>query len=149
METTLIQKRPDLKKLFIEVVAYAYILVYIYAAIYKLYDRHFFEQQLLLSPLLSNFAKPISYLVPWSEIAVSILLMVPRFRKLGLWLSGGIMLAFLVYIIYILNFSSYIPCGCGGILATMGWKEHLVFNSVFVGLSVLAIFLSYHRKRNK
>lgn len=139
----------NFRKLSIELVAYAYILVYIYAAVYKLYDRHFFEQQLLLSPLLGTYAKPLSYMVPWSELIVSMILMWPKSRTIGLWLSGGIMLGFTLYIIYILTLSTYVPCGCGGILASMGWKEHLVFNSVFVILSVMAILFSYQNQRPK
>lgn len=137
----------DFKKLFIELVVYAYILVYIYAAVYKLYDRYFFEQQLLLSPLLGSYAKLLSYLVPWSELLVSVMMMWPRSRTIGLWLSAGIMLGFTLYIAYILTLSSYIPCGCGGILASMGWKEHLVFNSVFVLFSIVAIVFTYQRQK--
>lgn len=136
----------DFKKLFIELVVYAYILVYIYAAVYKLYDRYFFEQQLLLSPLLGGYAKLLSYLVPWSELLVSVMMMWPRSRTIGLWLSAGIMLGFTLYIAYILTLSSYIPCGCGGILASMGWQEHLVFNTVFVLFSMVAILFTYQRK---
>ncbi len=146
METQLIRtKNFFTKQLLINLVCYAYIIIFIYAAVYKLYDRPFFEEQLLHSPLLGSFSKPLSYLVPISEIIASILLMVPKYRIWGLWSCWLIMLAFTLYIIYILTLSSYIPCGCGGILSTMGWKEHLVFNSVFVGMSALALTFSYKK----
>jgi hypothetical protein len=32
-----------------------------------------------------------------------------------------------------------LPCSCGGAISRMGWREHIVFNVVFVGLTVLAI----------
>jgi hypothetical protein len=54
-----------------------------------------------------------------------VLLFIPKLRYRGLWVSALVMTIFTLYIIYILGFSREIPCGCGGILATMGWKEHL------------------------
>lgn len=146
METQLIQTKTFFKRqLLIDLVCYAYILIFIYAAVYKIYDRPFFEKQLLLSPLLGSFNKPLSYLVPISEIISCLLLIIPKYRKLGLWSSGLIMLAFTLYIIYILTISPFIPCACGGILNSMGWKEHLVFNSVFVAMSGLALTLTYKK----
>ena len=46
---------------------------------------------------------------------------------------------FTVYIIMILNFTSFVPCSCGGVLENLGWIEHLIFNSVFIILGLLAI----------
>jgi hypothetical protein len=37
--------------------------------------------------------------------------------------------------------SPYLPCSCGGILETMNWKEHLVFNLVFVCLAALGFWM--------
>lgn len=142
METFSLYKRTGYKKLWIETVCYAYVLVFMYAAVYKLIDFGFFQSQLRHSPLLGYYSVLLSYLVPVSEIIASLMLLVPRLRKWGLVLATLIMSAFTAYIIYILGFSSEVPCGCGGILATMGWKEHLVFNSAFVlaGISVLVFY---------
>lgn len=137
--STFLSKPLNYRTVFIEAICYAYILLFLYAAIYKLLDYRFFELQLEHSPLLGPFSSTLAWLVPVSEIIAAILLIVPRYRYIGLWLSGLTMLGFTAYIIYILSFSSSIPCGCGGILASMGWKEHLVFNSVFVALAALAI----------
>lgn len=45
---------------------------------------------------------------------------------------------FTAYIIVILNYSSFVPCSCGGILEEMGWKEHLIFNIAFTILAAIA-----------
>jgi hypothetical protein len=146
METHLIQRKTFFtRQLIIELVCYAYILVFIYAAVYKLFDQPFFEKQLELSPLLGNFSKSTSYLVPMAEVLACILLALPKHRKCGLWFSGLIMVAFTLYILYILTLSDSIPCACGGILNSMGWTEHLVFNIVFVGMSTVALTLTYKK----
>jgi len=51
------------------------------------------------------------------------------------------MLMFTSYIIVILNYSSFVPCSCGGILEKIGWKEHLIFNIVFTILAATACFI--------
>lgn len=51
------------------------------------------------------------------------------------------MFLFTVYIFMILNFTSFIPCSCGGVLEKLGWTEHLIFNAVFVIMGLIAISL--------
>jgi hypothetical protein len=47
---------------------------------------------------------------------------------------------FTTYIIIILNFTSFTPCSCGGVLEDLGWTEHLIFNIAFIVLSAVALF---------
>lgn len=148
MGTSILTKRIGHRRLLTEIVCYAYVLVFMYAAVYKLIDLKFFQSQLKHSPLLGGYNILLSYLVPLSEIIASLFLLVPSLRKRGLVLATLIMLGFTIYIIYILGFSREIPCGCGGILATMGWKEHLVFNSAFVvaGITSIIFYRDHGRK---
>lgn len=37
-----------------------------------------------------------------------------------------------------------IPCSCGGILESLGWREHLYFNLAFIALAVLALINTLH-----
>ena len=129
------------KTLFIELVCYAYVLVYLYASVYKLFDYKFFVAQLELSPLLGGYAGSLAWLVPSSEIIGAMLLLVPKWRRMGMLLCTLIMTLFTIYITYILTFSPMVPCSCGGILATMGWREHLVFNSCFVAAGLWAFLV--------
>lgn len=56
----------------------------------------------------------------------------PRLRSIVITLATMVMAAFTVYIIYLLNFAPTIPWSCEGIMATIGWREHLIFNSLLV-----------------
>jgi hypothetical protein len=29
-----------------------------------------------------------------------------------------------------------VPCSCGGVIGSLGWWEHLVFNVVFLGIGI-------------
>lgn len=132
---------PGFKSLVVEIICLLYILLFVYAAINKLLDFENFQVQLAQSPLLSAYAGFVSWGVIIIEILVSLILVFPRYRIIGLYCSFVLMVMFSVYIYIILNYSPYIPCSCGGILEKMNWKEHLVFNLFFVLLGVITIVI--------
>lgn len=126
-----------------------YVLLFVYAAVSKLLDFENFQVQLGQSPLLSAFAGWASWAVPIVELFIALLLAFPRFRFLGLIAAFSLMVMFTTYIILILNFSSFVPCSCGGILEKMSWTQHLVFNVVFVILAAAGILLLVGGVSNK
>ncbi|WP_397310888.1 MauE/DoxX family redox-associated membrane protein [Parachryseolinea silvisoli] len=129
------------RALFIEIVIFLFVLLFLYAAGSKLIQYKEFVGQMGKSFLVSAYAPILAWLVPVIEIAISILLLIPRFRLYGLYGSFFIMFLFTLYILVILNFAPEVPCSCGGILSNMGWKPHLLFNVVFTILAVISIFI--------
>lgn len=127
------------KRISLEVICLLYILLFVYAAVSKLLDFENFQVQLGQSPILSAFAWWVSVLVPITELGIVVLLSIPKWRTLGLFASLILMSMFTSYIFIVLHFSAFIPCSCGGILEKMSWNTHLVFNSVFVILAVIAL----------
>jgi hypothetical protein len=69
----------------------------------------------------------------------------PRTRKLGLYISLGLMMAFTGYISYMMIFIPDLPCSCGGVISKMTWGQHLIFNVFFMLLALTGILLN--RKR--
>ena len=138
------------KIIFIEIVCLLYILLFVYAACSKVLDFQNFQVQLGQSPLLTAFAGWISVLVPSIELLICILLMIPKSRLAGLFLSYGLMILFSAYIFIILHYSSYVPCSCGGVLEKLNWNQHLLFNLIFVLLAVVAIlfYITDNRIKN-
>lgn len=131
---------------FIYTVALLHILLFTYAAVSKVLDFQNFRIQLGQSPLLTIYAGFISYFIPALEIVLSICLMIPRFRKPAIATSCFLMFLFSVYIVMILNFTSFVPCSCGGVLEKLGWTEHLIFNAVFVLLGLISILFQSNLK---
>ncbi|RYG54141.1 MAG: hypothetical protein EOO01_02385 [Chitinophagaceae bacterium] len=129
------------RQLAIEIIAYLYVILFVYAAAYKLLDYRFFQVQLAHSPYIGWSSHSLAWLVPTVELIAAGMLIYAPFRKWGMYLSFLIMLCFTIYIAYLLNFSPNIPCACGGIFDKMGWKGHLLFNSVFTALGALGIVL--------
>lgn len=132
-----------IKYIVLEIICLLYVFLFIYAAISKLLDFENFKIQIGQSPLLSAFADWFAILVPAVEILVCVLLLIPKFRLVGLYLAYGLMVMFTIYIFIILHYTSFIPCSCGGVLEKLNWKEHLIFNIVFIFLAVIAIFISF------
>lgn len=133
--------KPQIRNIIVEVICMLFVLLFVYAAVSKILDFESFRVQLGQSPLLSIYAGWMSWLVIIVEIFISISLIFPKLRTAGLWASFNLMVMFTVYIFIILNYSSYVPCSCGGILEKMGWEAHLVFNILFTFLALLAIML--------
>lgn len=130
------------------IISYLYVFLFTYAAVSKLADYNDFSIKLGQSPLLSPFAGYVALLVPVIELIIVVALCIPKWRLTGLFASFCLMVAFTTYIVIILNFSSFVPCSCGGILENLGWTEHLIFNFVFVALALFAIIVSDNRNDN-
>ena len=137
------------RKIVIDVIIFLFILLFLYASLSKLIDYQKFDLQIRKSPLLTPFAGILAILVPVFEIVISLTLMIDRFRLIGLYASFSLMTMFTAYIFVILQFSDYIPCSCGGILQNMNWRQHLVFDIIFVLLSMIAILLYPARSISK
>ncbi|MGM8361933.1 MauE/DoxX family redox-associated membrane protein [Flavobacterium sp. ARAG 55.4] len=127
----------------ITIIVLLYILLFSYAAISKILDFENFQVQLGQSPLLSAFAFEISYLVPFAEIVIVLILLKTSWRYLGLLGSLILMTLFSSYIFIVLHYTSFVPCSCGGILEKMSWNSHLLFNLFFVLLAIVSIVF-YH-----
>lgn len=132
-----------MQKVILELICVLYVLLFVYAAVSKLLDFENFQVQLGQSPLLSAFAVYIAWIVPIVEIIIALLLLSSKFKYEGLILAYSLMILFTIYIIIILNFSSFVPCSCGGVLSKLGWTEHLIFNIAFVILAIIGAVL-YH-----
>lgn len=128
-----------MKYIFTHIVSIVLIFIWVYAAISKALTFETFQAQLAQSPIVSPWTGVISYGLIFIEIFVSVLLILPKYRRLGLFFSIILISSMTFYIFMVLKFSPYIPCSCGGILEKMNWSQHLIFNCVILIVS----FLSY------
>jgi uncharacterized membrane protein YphA (DoxX/SURF4 family) len=142
--------RSRFKNYFIEAVSLFYILLFVYAAISKVLEFENFQAQLGQSLIIGAYAGIVSYSVIIIELLISVMLVIPSFKLRGLYSSFILMSFFTVYIFIILNFTSNIPCSCGGILEKMTWKVHLIFNIISLILAGLALlFFDPNGRRTK
>lgn len=116
--------------------------LFLYAALSKLHDYPAFKVQLGKSPFITGLAALLAWMLPTVEIIVSIALMITPVRPAALYASLFLLTLFTSYLAAMLMFSYYIPCSCGGVLSGLTWKEHIVFNGVFMVINLIAVFLT-------
>ncbi|MDO5970097.1 MauE/DoxX family redox-associated membrane protein [Flavivirga aquimarina] len=136
------------KNILLEFICFLFILLFVYAAMSKLLVFDEFKIQIGQSAMLTPFAGIVAWVIPCLEILIALLLVIPRFKLLGLFASFNLMVMFTAYIYVILNFSNDVPCSCGGVIEKLGWTEHLIFNIAFVILAAIGINIINGQKKH-
>lgn len=134
-----------MRKWILEIASGLFIILFLYTALSKLSDYEVFAKGLARSGPISNFSHMFAWAIPGIEIVAVILLFIPSLRKAGLYLSTMLMLLFTGYLAYMIYFTPYRPCSCGGVIQSLTWKQHLVFNIFFLLLGIISIIL-FHKK---
>jgi hypothetical protein len=128
-----------LRKYLPDTVSALLIFLFVYASVSKLIDHEDFTIEVGKSPLLTHFTRWVVWGIPTGELAISALLVYLPTRLTGLYFSFGILVLFTAYLLAILRFSFFIPCTCGGVLQSLNWNTHILFNCVFILLSAISI----------
>jgi len=131
----------------VDIISSLFVLLFVYAALSKILDFEKFRIELGKSPLLGPLSTYIAILVPLVELAISFLLFVKKLHLKALFAAFSVMTMFSAYIFFILKWSSYIPCSCGGVLGNMTWGQHLLFNIIYLIMGAVAIYL--HPDKNQ
>lgn len=113
--------------------------MFLYTAFSKWSDVTMTQEQMALMPLMTPVAQLVVWLLPATEIAITLLIFFQQTRKTGFYAATILMVLFTLYIIYMMLFYPQLPCSCGGFLTQLSWPGHLVFNSSFILLGIAAI----------
>ena len=115
--------------------------IFLYAGILKLLELNTFYAQLAKSPLIPlGFNKIVGISVISIELYTCYLIYKKQFDK-ALFISFSIMTFFTFYIGYLISFSYFTPCSCGGILEDMTWESHFIFNLTLTILAAIAFLI--------
>jgi uncharacterized membrane protein YphA (DoxX/SURF4 family) len=130
------------RQVLLECISALLILLFLYASLSKFMDFEKFREDMNNQPFPNSWTPFLIWIVPCSEIAISIALLFERIRLTAFYASLSLMSLFTIYtIIVLLNFLAYIPCSCGGVIRKLTWPQHLVLNLFYVILSVCGIIL--------
>jgi hypothetical protein len=132
------------KSALITLAANLFVLLFVYTAVSKFLSFKLFELTLSHSPLISNYSSIIALLLPIIELVVACLLVFGKSKRLGLFVALILMIVFTAYILYMLLFVPNLPCSCGGVLKSMTWTQHLIFNIAFLCLALLSVIIDRH-----
>ncbi|SEW39321.1 MauE/DoxX family redox-associated membrane protein [Chitinophaga arvensicola] len=139
-----------MKKILLELFTAILVILFIYTPTSKLLKFHAYTRSMRVQPLLPALQTFLIYAVPLSEIVAVILLVIPKTRKAGLYLTLSLLFIFTGYISLIqLNFYGRIPCSCGGIFQRLNWEQHLLLNVFLLLISMAAIWLQKNISRHE
>lgn len=145
METTFkwrnFQLSTKSRETIVDVAAYLFIILFMYTAANKILTLNSFASTLAKMSFIGRYSKILAWGIPILEIVVSIVLIIPSFRRRGLRASLFLMIIFTVYLIYMVLSKSKLPCNCGGVISSMTWHQHIWFNLSFIALAMLGILV--------
>jgi len=119
------------------------LLLWIPALLDKLLQFGTFQSGILKQPFSDELGYMLIYSLPILEIAIVILLVSSKYRWMGFVLSSVLMMTFTGYIaIGLMGAWDKIPCGCGSVISSMSWKQHLWFNLFFLAISLVGFIVS-------
>jgi hypothetical protein len=118
------------------------ITLFLYTALSKLLDFEQFRKQMSNQNIPKWSAGLLAWGIVSSEIMAVILLATEKYRLWGLYTSALLMVVFSGYMgLVLLDFFDRVPCSCGGVLNSMNFGAHLLFNLAFLAITILAIAL--------
>lgn len=130
-----------LYKVLPELIAYGYAFLYMFTGYGKLTHVEEFIDGNSKIPLVGQYAELIGWGIPTLEILLAVLLVLPflKVKKIALWSSVVLMGIFTLYLATMLIFVPDRLCNCGGVIESMDWTTHLIFNLSWLGAGVFAI----------
>jgi putative oxidoreductase len=137
-----------MKKYLSEICVALLLLLFAYTASSKFLEHSKFVFQMRLAPVpfIGSIAPVIGWLIPGLETLVVAGLLFDRFRALALYTAASLFVLFEIYISIMLLSGLHLPCTCGGIISSMSWKQHLLFNALFLLITITAI--THNKKSN-
>lgn len=130
------------KEKFTAILSGTIALMLFYAASTKLFNYQQAQASMQKQIFSRSIADLLTWLIPSIEFIISMLLIYTRTRIVGLWASISLLAVFTGYLLLAMSrIFGYRPCSCGGIIQQLSYGEHLVFNLVFLFLSLIALYL--------
>ncbi|WP_313258272.1 MauE/DoxX family redox-associated membrane protein [Sphingobacterium sp.] len=104
-----------------------------------------FKNAMIQQPFNDRLGIMLAYILPFFEMSVVILLIIPSLRRYGFFLSAFMMCLFTGYVaLATFGRLDNLPCGCGLVFQHLSWEVHLILNSIFLLISLFGLILEKH-----
>lgn len=112
---------------------YGYAFMYFYTGIAKLLNIKEFIRGNRKIPFIGQYAEQIGWGISILEIVLAVLLVIPlyKIKRYALLSSTLLMGIFALYLVLMVKYVEDKLCHCGGVIESMSWKTHIVFNLVW------------------
>ncbi len=137
------------KQVMLECVSALLIGLFLYAGLSKFMDFNTFVGEMKNQPLPKAWAPYLVWLIPGTEVVLSLLLIFERTRLLGFYGAVVLMGLFTAYtMLILLHVFPRVPCSCGGIVKRLTWQQHLALNLSFAALSLSGVIIQRRKYLN-
>jgi hypothetical protein len=143
-----LKELPGINNIINDFSRFLIILLFVYTGCSKLLGYEVFVNQLSQFAFLKKYAGFVAVSLSLLEIAVGLLIAINQTQTFGWWLSSVLMTSFTIYVLMMLLSRNHLPCTCCGVISSMTWRQHLIFNIFFMCLSWLALY-NYYQLKNK
>lgn len=131
-----------------EVASLLLAVVFAYTAVSKVYDWYGTKMALTNQIFPNWISEILLYGLPLVEVAVAVMLLLPGTRRTALVLGILLMTAFTAYVATVMTgVFGRIPCSCGGVISSLSWGEHLVFNLAVLGIAIWGLWATKQKKK--
>lgn len=137
------------KDLIVFIICLICIFLFLTSAYDKIAEHSKFVQGLSRVAYIGSYAELIGWLVPITEVAISILLINPKTHELGLTGFVATMVVFTTYILSMILWAEKLPCRCNLIIERLTWGQHIWFNLVFIAVATFALILKTNISKHK
>ena len=128
----------------VPIISAVLVALFVYTAVSKLLDLDSFRENLYNQPFPLWVGGLLAWLIPSAELLTVVLLVTPPLRIWGFLAAFSLMLAFTIYVALVYgNAFGRVPCSCGGVIESMSWGAHLLFNVVFTIISFAGLTLEH------
>lgn len=119
----------------------SYVFLFAYTGYSKLLDHVPFTRGIARIPVLGHFPEAIGWGVPILELVLALGLVVPerRVQRVSFGISVTLMAIFTLYLLLMVSLVKEKLCHCGGVIGSLGWTEHLMFNAAILALGIWSI----------
>ncbi len=125
-----------------------FIALFAYSATDKLADFDVYSIKMHRQPFPEYISAFLVIAVPMAELCASVLTAIQKTYRYGLYSSFSLMASFTTYALFAYReFWGYVPCACGALFSSMGWRIHAAFN-LELSLIAFAGILSMQGNRN-
>lgn len=123
------------------VILYSYAFLYMYTGYDKLTHLKTFIKGNKSLPYVGEYAVYIGWGIPLLEILLAVLLILPFITLQRIALSASVVLMgiFTLFLSLMMQFVPDRLCQCGGVIESMGWTTHLIFNLVWLVAGIYAL----------
>ncbi|MBF8457241.1 hypothetical protein IV494_08600 [Kaistella sp. G5-32] len=132
----------------VTVLAYFFVVVFIYATVQKVFDFETFSNQLNVAPQLGSYGAMVASLIVILQVLIVVLFCWRKSRFFGFSITVVMLGIFSIYMAVIL-LQKTLPCECLGIIKGLNWKQNFAFTLFLLLIGVMGLLGSAQERKKK